>query len=48
MLKPTVGIELLGVQNQTGIPEAIIGDLLYGKFSALARIASASFRTPNT
>lgn len=48
MLKPTVGIELLGVENQTGIPKAITGDLLYGEFSTLARITSASFRTPET
>ena len=47
MLKPTVGIELLGVENQTEVPEARTGDLLYGKLSALARIASVSFRTPN-
>ena len=40
MLKPTVGIELLGVENQTGVPGAMNGDLLYGKLSALARIAS--------
>ena len=35
------------VENQTGIPKAISGDLLYSKLPALACIASASFRAPN-
>ena len=44
MLKPTVGIELPGVGGQTGRDEADIVDLLYGKFSTLASIASATCR----
>lgn len=44
MLKPTVGIELSGVGGQTGRNEADIVDLLYGKFSTLASIASAISR----
>lgn len=44
MLKPTVGMELSGVGGQTGRHEADIIDLLYGKFSTLASIASAIFR----
>ena len=44
MLKPTVGIELLEIGSQTGRPEAVNLDLLYGKLSALVRIASAFLR----
>ena len=44
MLKPTVGIELLGVGSQTGRPEAINVDVLYGELSPLASIASAILR----
>ena len=40
-----MGIELLGVGGQRGRPEATHVDLLYGKFSTLASIASEILHT---
>lgn len=45
MLKPTVGIELLGVGSQSGRLEATNFDLLYGKLSTLEYRISNSLHT---